>query len=119
MLQYLDQESNLVWTFGGSYAIRYTIETYQYPDLESNQDQGLRRALCDPLHHRDDTTRADDWICTSIDAVYKTAASLFGHVGNKQECEDSNPVGGFGDRFLSQEDTPVSAPGLADRGPLA
>lgn len=25
-------------------------------------------------------------------AVYKTAASLFGHVG-KQECEDSNPVG--------------------------
>ena len=54
----------------------------QRPDLESNQGQGLRRALCDPLHHRDRHTRADDWICTSIDAVYKTAASLFGHVGN-------------------------------------
>ena len=28
------------------------------------------------------------------DAVYKTAASLFGHVGSfKQECEDLNPVG--------------------------
>ena len=34
------------------------------PDLESNQDQDLRRVLCCPLHHRD--TRADDWICTSI-----------------------------------------------------
>ncbi len=26
-------------------------------------------------------------------AVYKTAASLFGHVGNQQECEESDPVG--------------------------
>ena len=26
-------------------------------------------------------------------AVYKTAAFLFGHVGNKQEREESNPVG--------------------------
>ena len=25
-------------------------------------------------------------------AVYRTAASLFGHVGNKQEREDLNPV---------------------------
>ena len=36
----------------------------EYPDLESNQDQDLRRVSCDPLHHRD--VRADDWICTSI-----------------------------------------------------
>ena len=35
--------------------------------------------------------RADDWIRTSIDPVYKTAASLFGHVG-KHEREESNPV---------------------------
>ncbi len=27
------------------------------------------------------------------DAVYRTAASLFGHVGNKHEREDLNPVG--------------------------
>ena len=37
-------------------------------------------------------SRADDWTCTSIDAVYKTAASLFGHVGISSEREDSNPV---------------------------
>ena len=29
-------------------------------------------------------SRADGWTCTSIDAVYKTAASLFGHVGLSQ-----------------------------------
>lgn len=36
----------------------------QYPGLESNQDQNLRRVLCCPLHHRD--VRADDWIRTSM-----------------------------------------------------
>ena len=25
----------------------------KYPDLESNQDQDLRRVSCDPLHYRD------------------------------------------------------------------
>ena len=56
------------------------------PDLESNQGQGLRRALCNPLHYRDMflRSRADDWTCTSMTAVYKTAASLFGHVGLSQ-----------------------------------
>ena len=52
------------------------------------------------------------------DAVYRTAALPFGHVG-KQEREDLNPVGGFGGRFLSQEDTPVIGPRPCDRGPLA
>ena len=41
-----------------------TGHVVKYPDLESNQDQDLRRVLCCPLHHRD--VRADDWICTSI-----------------------------------------------------
>ena len=74
-------------------AIRYTIGTY---------------------HHR-----ADDWICTSIDAVYRTAAFLFGHVGIHFQARSARirtPCGGFGDRLLSQEHTPVSAPGLATRG---
>ena len=41
-----------IWTFGGSMRSLHHRDI-QCPDLESNQDQGLRRALCDPLHHRD------------------------------------------------------------------
>ena len=77
----LDQESNLDLDLRRVLCDPLHHRDIQHPDLESNQDQGLRRALCDPLHHRDIHIRADDWICTSIDAVYKTAASLFGHVG--------------------------------------
>ena len=56
------------------------------PDLESNQGQGLRSALCNPLHYRDmflsfQSRRLD---LHQHDAVYKTAASLFGHVGLSQ-----------------------------------
>ena len=29
----------------------------QRPDLDSNQDHGLRRAGCDPLHHQDEIFR--------------------------------------------------------------
>ena len=53
-------------------AIQHTRRPcFQYPDLESNQDQDLRRVLCYPLHHRD--TRADDWIRTSIIPLTKRA----------------------------------------------
>ena len=41
-----------------------TGQIVQYPGLDSNQDQDLRRVLCCPLHHRD--PRADDWTCTSM-----------------------------------------------------
>ena len=42
-------------------------QSQSVPGLGSNQDQGLRSALCDPLHHRDNhSIRADDWTCTSI-----------------------------------------------------
>ncbi len=37
------------------------------------------------------TIRADDWICTSIDAVYKTAAFLVGHVGNQAGVRGVEP----------------------------
>ncbi len=76
------------------------------------------------------------------DAVYRTAASLFGHVGflvpmpryvtlpacsaarrdngistiKGRSARIRTPLGGFGDRFLSQEHTPVSAPGQATGG---
>ena len=115
-IECLDQESNLDLDLRRVLCDPLHHRDIQHPDLESNQDQGLRRALCDPLHHRDIHTRADDWICTSIDAVYKTAALLFGHVGIKQECEDSNPVRRLWRPLLSQEHTPVSAPGLAAGG---
>jgi hypothetical protein len=60
--------------FGGSNAIRYTTGTCsccKRRNLESNQDQDLRRVLCCPLHHRD--TRADDWIRTSINRFTRPA----------------------------------------------
>ena len=86
----------------------------QHPDLESNQVQGFRKALCDPLHHRDKQTRADDWICTSIERF--TGPPPFSIEPRRQSSRSARirtPSGGFGGRFLSQEDTPVSAPGLA------
>ena len=66
------------------------------PDLDSNQDHDLRRVACDPLHHQDklfnQSRRLDSH---QHQPVYKTGASLFGHVGNKQEREESNPVKRF------------------------
>ena len=47
---------NRTWSnsFGSCHAIQHTHEpNCQHPDLESNQDQDLRRVLCCPLHHRD------------------------------------------------------------------
>ena len=50
------------------------------------------------------------------DAVYRTAAFLNRATSASRSARSRTPLGGFGDRFLSQEDTPVSAPGLAARG---
>ena len=99
----------------------------QDPDQESNLDQGLRSALCDPLHHRDKHFRADDWICTSIMRSGTTRSAVgpppFSveprRLLSSRSARSRTPLGGFGDRFLSQEDTPVSAPGLVARGLLA
>ena len=67
----------------------------QHPDPESNQVQGFRKALCDPLHHRDKhQTRADDWICTSIERFTGPPPFLVEPRRQlKQECKDLNPVG--------------------------
>jgi hypothetical protein len=65
----------------------------QYPDLELNQDQDLRSVLCDPLHHRDRfLIKSRRLELHQHEPVYKTGASLFGHIGNQHECKDSNPV---------------------------
>src|SRR3990172_6704474 len=53
---------NRTWSdsFGSWRAIRHTHGPwYKYPDLESNQDQGFRTALCDPLHYRDQHISAE------------------------------------------------------------
>ena len=68
-------------------AIRYTIGT------------AIRSRRLDLHQHR---------------AVYKTAASLLGHVGNQQECEESNPVGRLWRPLPLPGGHPCStAPGLA------
>ena len=52
------------------------------------------------------------------DAVYKTAASLFGHVG-KQEREDLNPVGRLWRPLPLPGGHSCVGPRPCDRGPLA
>ncbi len=91
------EESNLVWQLRRLPCFRDTRRAQSQskrPDLDLNQDHGLRRAGCDPLHYQDEIN-----YCQSrrLDLhqhrpVYKTGASLFGHVGNKQDRVDSNPV---------------------------
>ena len=47
-------------------------------------------------------------------AVYRTAASLFGHIGNLSRSARIRTLsGGFGIRIRSQAATPVSALGLS------
>ena len=46
------------------------------------------------------------------DAVYRTAAFLNRATSASRSARIRTPCGGFGGRFLSQEDTPVSASGL-------
>ena len=57
--------------------------------------------------------RADDWICTSIVRFTKPPPRCSATSAISRSARIRTPLGGFGDRFLSQEDTPVSAPGLA------
>ena len=107
-------------------------------DQELNLDLDLRRVLCDPLHHRDiqhpqpgvepgpgpsespvrsatpsgQTNQSRRLELHQHAAVYRTAASLFGHIGNQQECEESNPVGRLWRPLPLPEDTPVRPPAL-------
>ena len=100
------------WTFGGSYAIRYTIETFSVPTWSRTRARALGgpRAIRYTIGTNHQSRRLD---LHQHDAVYKTAASLFGHVGNSSRSARSRtPCDGFGDRLLSQEHTPVSAPAL-------
>ena len=100
---------NRTWSnsFGSCHAIQHTDEPKrQHPDLESNQDQDLRRVLCCPLHHRD--TRADDWIRTSINRFTRPAPfSVEPRRQSKQECKESNPAWRFWRPLASQKHTPV------------
>lgn len=78
----------------------------QYPDLDSNQDQDLRRVLCCPLHHRD--ARADDWIRTSIIRFTRPAPYSVEPRRQKQECKESNSARRFWRPLASQKHTPVN-----------
>ena len=116
----LDQESNLDLDLRRVLCDPLHHRDIQRPDLESNQGQGLRRALCDPLHHRDDYPRGRRLDLHQHRPVYRTGALL---VRPRRLFEFQagargfrTPSDGFGGHLLSQEHTPVSAPGLATRG---
>ena len=69
-----------IWTFGGSYAIRYTIETFSVPTWSRTRARALGepRAIRYTIGTNHQSRRLD---LHQHDAVYRTAASLFGHVG--------------------------------------
>ena len=61
------------------------------------------------------TIRADDWICTSM-MRFTEPPPRCSATSASRSARIRTPCGGFGDRLLSQEHTPVSAPGLAAGG---
>ncbi len=79
------------------HAVRHTRRAYsiQYPDLESNQDQDLRRVSCGPLHHRDVSQEPTTGFAPASTGLQDRRLSQSSHVGNKHECEESNPVRQF------------------------
>ena len=91
----------------------------QYLDLESNQDLDLRRVPCDPLHHRDKQSRRlgshQHEPPSFLENTGKTGAFLSSsHVSRSSRSVGSRTLsGGFGDRLLSQEHTPVVSTGPA------
>ena len=84
------------WTFGGSYAIRCTIETQNVPTWSRTRARalGVPCAIRYTIGTCFSRSRADDWTCTSMTRFTKppprySATSAY----RKQEREDSNPVG--------------------------
>ena len=77
------------WTFGGSYAIHYTIETFSVPTRSRTWARALGepRAIRYTIGTNHQGRRLD---LHQHDAVYKTAASLFGHVGFFYTCSANN-----------------------------
>ena len=85
------------WTFGGSYAIRYTIGMSSVPTWSRTRARALGgpRAIRYTIGTNYQSRRLD---LHQHDAVYKTAASLFGHVGFSQAG-----VRGFEPRWAALE----------------
>ena len=55
-----------IWTFGGSYAIPCTIETFSIPTWSRTRARALGKPYA--IRYTIGTNiRADDWICTSIE----------------------------------------------------
>ena len=84
-------------------------------DQESDLDLDLRRVLCDPLHHRDVQTRADDWICTSIER-FTGPLPFCSATSASTSARSRTPCGRVGACLLSQEHTRVSPPATRTGG---
>jgi hypothetical protein len=105
-------------SFEDCHAIRHTRRAVcslkKYPDQDSNLDLNLRRVRCNPLHHRDRFRKADDWTCTSMMRFTKPPP-LYSAKSASRSARIRTPCNGFGNRLLSQEHAPLSAPGHKDR----
>ena len=105
------------WTFGGSYAIHYTIETFSVPTWSRTRARvlGEPRAIRYTIgtYHQGRQLDLHQHV-----AVYRTAALLFGHVG-KQEREDLNPVGRLWRPLPLPGGHSCIGPRPCGRGPLA
>ncbi len=103
---YPAEDSNLVWQLRTLPCVHHTRRASfnNISDLDSNQDQDLRRLRCDPLHHRDKShsinKRADGWIRTSIilftkQVPFSVEPRRQSNDAREHEREESNPVGRF------------------------
>ena len=106
-----------IWTFGGSYAIPCTIETFSVPTWSRTR----ARALGEPcaIRYTIGTNIPEPTTGFAPASMRFTGPPPFSIEPRRQSSRSARirtPSGGFGDRFLSQEDTPVSAPGLATGG---
>ena len=107
----LDQESNLVRTFGGP-CDPYTIGTPTFGGVRTRIRLGQPMRSATPSGHQ--SRRLD--LHQHRSGLQDRRLSQFGHVGASTSARIRTPSGGFGDCLLSQEHTRVRPPGPSPVG---
>ena len=108
-----------IWTFGGSYAIRCTIETFSIPTWSRTRTRALGepRAIRYTIGTYHQSRRLD---LHQHDAVYRTAAFLFEPRRQQAGVRGFEPRGAALETASSPRRTLLYRPPvLKDRGPLA
>jgi hypothetical protein len=84
----------------------------QRPDPESNRDQDLRRVLCVPLHHRDDScSEPTTGLAPVSSGLQDRRLAVRATSATSTSARSRTPCGSIGICLLSQEHARVWAPG--------